>query len=214
MPQHRVIALIMATKLEADPFIRELGLERETKQPFLVYRRDDVVLIISGIGKANAAIAATYGILTYRPSRLCNLGAAGAVTPGYSLGDMYHIDAVIEYDRPRLRSHKIRRLTPLVLPGFRCAVLATQDKPAVDPDHRKLLTACADLVDMEAAGVLQAAEKFSVPCVIFKFVSDTVDHCEHDVIVAHIKQYGSAFCSWVTASVLPLLSQRGPGLDM
>ncbi len=205
MSLNNPIALIMATKLEADPFIERLAPVLEAQKPFLVYRNKSVVLIISGIGKVNAAIATAYAFLTYRAEQICNLGAAGAVKPGFALGDMLHIDSVIDYDRPHLRSEKIRILKPLVLEGFQCATVATQDKPVVDPGHRTAMAACTDLVEMEAAGVVQASKAFGVPCTLFKFVSDTVDHEQHDNIVEHIEEYRGAFCDYILEKVLPVL---------
>ena len=196
----------MATTLEAAPFIARLGLVPEAEKPFSIYRNKNVLLIISGIGKGNAAIATTYAILTYKPGRMCNLGAAGAVKGGFELGETFHINTVIEYDRPHLRSEKTRIMKPLVVPGFRCAAVATQDKPVVDLVERQAIAACTDLVDMEAAGVVQAAQKFEVPCSVFKFVSDTLDHDMHDHIVVHIKKYREAFCDYILETVLPVLS--------
>ena len=197
----------MATTLEAAPFIDRLKLVLESEKPFAIYRKENVILILSGIGKGNAAIATTYTILTYKPARICNLGAAGAVKPGFKLGETCHINSVIEYDRPHLRSEKMRTITPQVLPGFRCATVATQDKPVVDQSERKAIGACTDLVDMEAAGIVQASQKFFVDCILFKFVSDTVDHDTHDDIITHIKAYREAFCDYVMQEVLPVLSR-------
>jgi len=51
----------MATRLEAEPFISALvPTEAPGKHPIPVYAGNGMVLAISGIGKANAAIAAAY----------------------------------------------------------------------------------------------------------------------------------------------------------
>ncbi len=207
MPRHNFIAIIMATKLEAAPFLERLSLNLETKKPILVYGHGNIVLSISGIGKANAAIATTYSILRYQPRLVCNLGAAGATRPGFGIGEIYHIDRVIEYDRPHLRSAKIRIFSPQVLPGFRYATVATQDKPVVDQDRRRAIAGITDLVDMEAAGILLASKKFDVPCVALKFVSDTVEHEDPEEIVENMKQYCNSFCDYFVRTVLPLLSE-------
>lgn len=212
MPAHPCISLVVATKLEGDPLLDLLSLKKETAKPFPLYRRKDVNLIISGMGKANAAMATTYAILTHQSSMVSNLGAAGAVSPGYMLGDIYHIGKVIDYDRPHLLSEMPRIRLPLVLRGFPTAVIATQDKPVIESTARAAIAACTDLVDMEAAAVVQVCAKFRVPCAVFKFVSDTPDHeCHHD-IVAQIKRYCSPFAEFFAGSVLPLLREHAQSM--
>ena len=71
--------LIMATRIEADPFIQGLKLEKMENSFFHVYSNDDVTLIISGIGKTNAAMATTYMISTFSPNRILNPGACGSL---------------------------------------------------------------------------------------------------------------------------------------
>ncbi|HOC38260.1 MAG TPA: hypothetical protein PKJ77_03175 [Thermodesulfobacteriota bacterium] len=205
MPKHSSISLVMATKLEALPLLELLGLQHTATRPFPLYCQEDLILIISGIGKTNAAVAVTYSILSHQPGLVVNLGAAGATHPGCTLGDVYHGCQVIEYDRPHLRTEALREMVPLVLPGFPGAVIATQDKPVLDQEDRRTLGQCADLVDMEAAGVVQACERFSVPCSIFKFVSDTPDHTGHDEVVEHIKCHRNSFCEFFVHAVLPAL---------
>ena len=205
MPHDSSLALVMATELEAAPFIERLALALEAEKPFSVYRKGDRILVVSGIGKTNAAIAATYTILTYSPAQICNLGAAGGMKTGFELGDICHIDTVIEYDRPHLRSGKMRIMSPYVLAGFRCATVATQDKPVVDLAHRRTVAGCADLADMEAAGVVRAAQKLAVPCVVFKFVSDTIDHDRHEDIVENIKEHREGFCDFFLDKIFPVL---------
>ena len=206
MLQDSLIAIVMATKLEADPFVKKFSLAQETDELFPVYRQGNMVLIISGIGKANAAIATTYTILRYNPAWCCTLGAAGSVKATFALGNVYHIDKVIEHDRPHLRSEAHRSFSPFVFAGFPTATIATQDRPVINREARKAMARCADLVDMEAAGVVQSSEKFHVPCVAFKFVSDTVEHECHEDIIANIRDYRQSFCNYFAQSVLPMLN--------
>ena len=104
MSGNPVIGLVMATLLEAVPFIRDLSLREWGAEPFSLYGDDRIALIISGIGKANAAMACAYLIQTRRPALVCNLGAAGAADRRCALGECYHISKVIEPDRPGLKS--------------------------------------------------------------------------------------------------------------
>ncbi|HRZ28386.1 MAG TPA: 5'-nucleosidase, partial [Spirochaetota bacterium] len=69
--------IVMATMLEAGPFIRGMGLAEIPGGPFPVYRGADAILAISGIGKVNAAVAVAYLACAHSPSLVLNLGAAG-----------------------------------------------------------------------------------------------------------------------------------------
>ncbi len=231
MEEIPLIGLILAMPLEAGPFIEALGLEATGEACLPVYKGDGIVLVISGIGKTNAAIATTYCCTAFHPQWIVNLGAAGSTKASHRLGDVFHVTKVVEWDRPLpssqtphvhspqvlrdedlphvLRGHPPHVLReehfPHVLPGFREAVLATQDKPVIDRRHRLAIEPHADLVDMEGAAVVQAAQKLATPCVLFKFVSDTPDHESKADIIAHIRDFGAAFCRFVADSVIPVL---------
>ena len=205
-----LIGLILATRLEAGPLIEAFGLEARGEAGLPVYKGDGIVLVISGIGKTNAAIGATYCCAAFHPQWIVNLGAAGSTKASHGLGDVFHVTKVIEWDRPLMSSKGPRLLYPHVLRGFREAVLATQDRPVIDRSQRKAIEPHTDLVDMEGAAVVQAARKLATPCVLFKFVSDTPDHESEADIVAHIKDFGPAFCRFVADSVIPALRQSVP----
>jgi adenosylhomocysteine nucleosidase len=193
MPCDPVIGLVIATMLEAEPFIDELVLVECETDPFSVYCKDCVYLIISGIGKANAAMASTHLIQHYHPAFICNAGAAGSVSALYRLGECYHIAKVIEPDRPELKTGIYHTHIPDVIDGLPTAVLATQDKPVRDSAERERIALEAQLVDMEGASVVQACKRFRTKCYLFKFVSDTPDHGTSNDIVKNITFHRNAF---------------------
>jgi len=96
----------MATMLEAKPFVLGMSLRQTRKIPFRLFQNDGILLIISGIGKANAAMATAYSCLKFKPACICNLGAAGATHSGYDLGEICHIQKIVEPDRPNLKTGK------------------------------------------------------------------------------------------------------------
>ena len=57
MEKDPVTAIVMATMFEAKPFIESIPLEQVEKNPFSLYKNNNTFLILSGIGKANAAMA-------------------------------------------------------------------------------------------------------------------------------------------------------------
>ncbi|MEN6321686.1 MAG: hypothetical protein ABFD82_23430 [Syntrophaceae bacterium] len=203
MPGDPVIGLVIATMLEAEPFISGFSLTECERDPFPVYRKDRMYLIISGVGKANAAMACAYLIQRYHPLCICNVGAAGAVSASYHLGECRHITKVIEPDRPDLTTGVSHTQFPDVIDGFSTAVLATQDRPVRDPAERKRLAMDAQLVDMEGASVVQACTRFCTKCYLFKFVSDTPDHDTSDDIKTNIMLYRDSFFRFFHDTALP-----------
>jgi len=178
----------MATLLEAQPFVQGFGMSLVEKKPFKIYTGENLYLIISGIGKSNAAMAAAYLVCKYEIEAIYNLGAAGAVRTDMKLGDIFHIDKVLELDRPRLMTKGIRELKPNILKDFTAAVLATRDTPVIDASDRQETARHADLVDMEGAAVVQASRLFGIKCYLFKIVSDTPEHGKDIDIIFNIRR--------------------------
>ena len=197
------LCLIAATLMEAEPFIKILDMKEIEKKPFSIFEGKDILLVISGIGKANAATGTAYCCIKYQPVCILNAGAAGAVDESYKVGSIFQIEKTIEPDRPHLRSNKPWVQTPDTLEGFNNAVLATQDKPINNLETFKELSNLADLVDMEGASVLQAAGRFNTRCYLFKFVSDTPLHAGKGLIVDNIKAHIEPFCEFAAGSVIP-----------
>ncbi len=204
MSKYPVVGIVMATLLEADPFIGGLSLSPCEKNPFPVYENKRIRLIISGIGKANAAMASACLILKFQPLGVLNLGAAGS-TCMKPLGECYHITKVIEPDRPDLKSGEFHVHVPQIYDGFRTATLATRDKPVTDDLERREVSLYAQLADMEGASVVQTCERFHTECYLFKFVSDSSNDDECLDIKKNIEQYRDAFYKFFCDSVLPCL---------
>lgn len=198
----RGIALVMATSLEADPLIKGLGLKKREKHPFALYGKDDILLVLSGIGKANAAMAAAHCLSRHDPDWICNLGAAGALDRRHPLGELYQIDRVLDYDRPSLITGKPHQHKTRLLDGFQTALLATQDRPIYKPEERERMSRDANLCDMEGAAVAQACALFGKKAVLFKFVSDTPDQSRSRDIIANILRYRSTAIEYFIETAL------------
>ncbi|MGC8658534.1 MAG: hypothetical protein ACP5U1_05615, partial [Desulfomonilaceae bacterium] len=147
--------IVMATRLESQPFIEGLSLSRQTSEPLPVYKNDSFILVISGIGKTNSSVATTFSCLRFNPCCILNLGAAGATGPSLGLGMNFHVFEAIEYDRPQFKSRKPYIHAPDLIEGFTSARIATLDRPVLDPSERQKISLVADLVDMESAAVIQ-----------------------------------------------------------
>ena len=196
-------AIVMATTLEAAPFLGKLTRKKVGSRPFKVYEGEDMVLVISGIGKVPAAAATTWVLDHYEPNRLFNLGAAGALRCSFEVGDICEIDKAIEYDRPHLLEKGMRFFDLQTSEEREFFTLATQDVPVLAPERRKDLSEHADLVDMEGAAVVQVCEFFETPVSLFKIVTDTPDHTEDKDIIGNVKLTREKLFRFFMDSVLP-----------
>jgi nucleoside phosphorylase len=203
-----LLTIVMATMIEAKPFVLGMALEEYEQKPFHLFKHDDVLLAISDIGKANAAMATAYCCQRFSPACVCNLGAAGAAGHAHHLGDTFHIDKIIEYDRPELITGKTNMHEPGVLAGFRIATLSTSDRAILDPKEREEISIHADLIDMEGASVAQACRIFDVKCYIFKYVSDTPEHTEDLDVIKNIRRYRKPFYEFFRHSIMPVIQKR------
>lgn len=191
--------------LEAKPFVQGLALEQSTTKPFVIFENNNLLLMIAGVGKFNAAAATTHILEAFNPACVCNLGAAGATDSSHHLGEILHITTIFEFDSPEFKSPKSRIYHPHALDGFTTAILATSDTAVLDPEHRRKLSLKAGLVDMEGAAVAQACRPFQKKCILFKFVSDTPAHTDDEDIIKNIRLYRTPFFEFFRNSVLPAL---------
>jgi adenosylhomocysteine nucleosidase len=198
--------IVMATRVEAGPFIEFFNLKEIESRPFPIYGGKGLVLAVSGIGKANAAMVTAYICVKFYPEWVLNLGAAGATQESPEMGSIFHIERTIEPDRLNFQSKRPYVQIPDMLPGFQDAVLATLDKPVTELKTFEELAPVADLVDMEGASVLQTCKRLDRRCLLFKFVSDTPVYAgQREIIIDNITHYGGIFCHFIFNAVIPML---------
>lgn len=139
-------------------------------------------LIVTGVGKTNAAAGAMLAIAR-GADRLLNIGVAGGITPRAKIGSLWQIDRAVQYDfdLSAINGTPVGTLDeyqtpylPLRTGGkFPTATLATADSFASGQDDMALLDSLgADVRDMEGAAIAHIAYAAGVPCTIFKSISD------------------------------------------
>ena len=155
---------IVALQREALPLIGYFGLQKNETTPFILYRNDSIVLIISGMGTTASAVATAYGLLHFTPTRIINFGLAGTSDSRYIPGELYAIDKLID-----TCSDKVYHLhTPA---DFAATSLHTFPHPQTKKVPK------VKLVDMEASGFYEAAVKFlsKKQILIIKIISDKME---------------------------------------
>lgn len=135
---------------------------------------DDVPCALIGAGKVSGATGTARALLEHRPSRVLNIGSAGALVAGYE--GVHRIGAVQEHDFDHAA---LEALTgdpapgPIVLDPHEPTTLVTGDVFVQDERVRSRLAERAHLVDMEGYAVARACAVFDVPLTMVKIVSDT-----------------------------------------
>jgi adenosylhomocysteine nucleosidase len=136
-----------------------------------------VVLVHSGVGKVNAALATAEALREYAPSLVVNFGTAGALSPAahglVEVGCVVQRDMQAEPLAPRGTTPFDPRPPELAngRTGLRCA---TGDSFVTAADawlteHR------IDLVDMELWGIAMACERAGCPWRAWKYLTDKAD---------------------------------------
>ena len=98
-----MIGIICAMQLEADGIIA-LCENSETYEKYsMKFTRGtlngkDVVVVVCGEGKVNAAMCAATLINDFKPDLVINSGVAGAVSPLVSIGDIVVGSKAVEHD--------------------------------------------------------------------------------------------------------------------
>lgn len=172
-----MILLTLALHPEARPLIARFRLQQDTTSHAIpVFRRDDLVLAVSGVGKLRAAIATTYLISRTNAPHECvalNIGIAGCtqdVGQGpIAIGHLFLAHKLVEASSGREFFPDILTKSDLAE-----ATVTTVDRPLL----RSSNTGIAEgLVDMEATGFFLAAATFLPPHQIgcLKIVSDFLE---------------------------------------
>ena len=156
---------------------------------------DGVEVIYTGVGKVNAASAATLALLVLRPSLVVNYGTAGRINE--SLSGLLEVSDVIQRDMmamplaPRGRvpySPELDRLSS----GQAGVVCGTGDSFVTTADPW-LIENKVDIVDMELFAIAQVCQRHSLPWRAFKFITDDANDLAHQDWVANVKDGETLF---------------------
>lgn len=135
-----------------------------------------VDVLLTGIGKVAAAASVARAVAERRPSRVLNIGTAGALRDGVE--GVHQVGRVLEHDVDHAALSALigePLVGEVVLDPDLPMVLATGDAFVSDGAERLRLAERAHLVDMEGYAVARACADAGVPCELVKVVSDSAD---------------------------------------
>lgn len=90
-----MIGIVVAMKQEILNYLNNFN--KVENKYFELYQKDNIILIISSVGKVNASIATSYLINNYDIEYIINIGIAGGNTDA-NINDIYLIDKLYYHD--------------------------------------------------------------------------------------------------------------------
>lgn len=145
----------------------------------------NLVLVICGVGKVNAALGAQLAISNFNVDKLLNFGVAGGLNDGTKLCNVYQIGQAVQFDfdLTQLNGTKMGTLDEyqenylslnLLELAYPIKKLGTSDRFNDSPIDYQLLTEelQADIRDMEGGAIVQVALANDLPIHSFKAISD------------------------------------------
>lgn len=156
-------------------------------------------VLYTGVGKVNAAIAATEAVLATQPKHLINYGTAGALTEG--LAGLYRINHLVQRDmdvRPLgfELGHTPFDTTGHIDLGGPGVSLGTGDHFVTTPPELQ-----TDLVDMEGYALAKVARTFGVSFHCYKYVSD---HADDEAAASWSENVAKGAAAFVETVIHPL----------
>lgn len=136
-------------------------------------------VLITGIGKVNAASRLTEVLTQYPIDKIINIGVSGATKP-YKLNTVYQVEKAYYHDAhaeafgykpyqiPGMPTHYETTLNLSKALNFDKAILYTGDEFVTE--HKGF----EGLIDMEGTALFQVAYMFKKPIIAFKLVSDVI----------------------------------------
>ncbi len=135
----------------------------------------ELPVLVTGVGKVNAAIAVAMTLADASPSRVVNLGTAGALRDGMRGTQVISTVDQHDFDDAALFALSGLHFSGPISLAVEGARLVSGDVFVSDAVTRARLAEDADLVDMEGFAVARAAMAAGVPVTLVKQVSDSAD---------------------------------------
>ncbi|MCL2037505.1 5'-methylthioadenosine/S-adenosylhomocysteine nucleosidase [Candidatus Saccharibacteria bacterium] len=166
------------------------------------YCQDNICVTTSGVGQIDAASATEALLWLVRQhggevQQILNVGVVGALKKNLKVGQTLLVEKVVHYDFDlsadenyevgqyldgRIFFPTDTKLRDNLGGEIQLATLASGDKFLADPEKINQIVEQfnADICDMEGAAVVRVADRYNIPVVMVKTVSDSGDCAEFD----------------------------------
>jgi len=225
----------MAEEIE-DLKLRMGNFETKERAGFTFYSGklfdEEIILLLSGIGKVNAAMGTTLMIERFKPDCIINTGSAGGFSEKLSIGDVvistevrhHDVDATVfgyEYGQvPRMPAAYIpndiligmaeRAVESLDNVGTSKGLIATGDSFMHKDEHihavREKLPAIM-AAEMEAAAIAQCCHNFELPFVIIRAISDIAGDKDNQIEFQDFLKIAAVNSAVMVMEIIKLISE-------
>lgn len=230
------IGIVCAMKEELDSILKALELSYTTvkRNSFELhlakFMQHELVFVLCGIGKVNAAIHTQYLIDNHLPDYIVNVGVAGSLSPKLNFGDVVIADDLVQHDMdvvafgiplgqiPRMdvfafpSDPKLLKIAKQItsLSEYKIVIgrIATGDQFIDNKNHAKSIhkefnaLAC----EMEGAAVAQVCHVNQVPFLVVRALSDMAGRTDSAIhSYEELKFMTAARSSYVVKKLLELL---------
>ena len=178
------VAIFTATAFEFALIKKKLTNKRRIQSDDVLcfegmFNDHNVLLVKTGVGLINAKHAFDRVVDgNYSISLVINLGIAGALNPAYSVGSVVFIDTVInENNQATLTVNQADSLITFDVTSIIKSTIISVNKPVFSTTrkHHYRTSYNADVVDMEAAAIIECTLDKKIPCCVIKGISDYAD---------------------------------------
>ena len=165
--------IITALKSEAKPIIDYYGLEFSGSSNFPLYKNDNFILLITGVGRKNVSNVLNFFFQKNKVTKnhIINIGISGGKKSDCSIGQLFLINKVSD-EKSKLSFN----LEPQHSFGLQNNEITTVSKPAVNGNFKG-----EGLVDMEAYEICKTVDNLDSLDRLFivKIVSDYMEMMHH-----------------------------------
>lgn len=194
----------------------------------------DVVVVLSRIGKVAAATTATVLIERFGVRRIVFTGVAGGLGPGVTVGDVVVADSFLQHDldaSPLFPRHEVplygtsrfptdaglsaglAQAVRSALPGsaLHCGLVVSGDRfVATSAECRALQAALPEAlaVEMEGAAFAQVCHDYGIPFAAVRTISDRADDSAHVDFSRFVREVASVYAQRIVENFLKSLSKR------
>jgi adenosylhomocysteine nucleosidase len=202
---NETLGIIGAMEIEVNALTEIMTEVKEIEIAKTIFRsgkinNKNVVVVCSGIGKVNAAIAASLLVERFKVSKILNIGVAGGIKNGIKLGDIVLSKNAIQHDVSldacdKLRRGKVHKIDKREIDcdlslckqlskiidklnySHYIGTIVSGDEFISDTKFADFLRNefNAFAVDMETAAIAQVTYFFEVPFVAIRSISDNAD---------------------------------------
>ena len=211
-------------------------IEMERRAGFIFYSgtilNEKIVLLLSGIGKVNAAMGTTLLIERFRPDCIINTGSAGGFSNNLSIGDVvistevrhHDVDATVfgyEYGQvPQMPAAYLpnnvlismaeKAVESLDDVNTSKGLIATGDSFMHKDEHihavrEKLPTIMA--AEMEAAAIAQCCHNFELPFVIIRAISDIAGDQDNQIEFKDFLKVAAVNSAAMVLEIIKMISE-------